>query len=270
MKKKMFFAFAMIILLSTPTTLVKAHPGRTDSNGCHTCRTNCDKWGLSTGEYHCHNGDDTTTENQTNLISDDSTQPQVQRDTTEIPKKQVEVPKINYAEEGEKDGYEFKKKYPNKELQEAEYTYENNDYKEAFDASFEKAENELKDNTIQLASEQGKQDALKAETYQLEKLPSNIIKKVYTQYYKENYNEKEQEYYNEIEIKAKNDAYAKIYNEEDNNQETYDLEKFKQHYDKSYENISHSIKRKRLNYWKQQLKKEKKTVKRARKQIIVS
>jgi len=31
-----------------------AHPGRTDAYGCHTCRTNCAKWGLSTGEYHCH------------------------------------------------------------------------------------------------------------------------------------------------------------------------------------------------------------------------
>lgn len=33
---------------------VFAHPGRTDSAGCHTCRTNCSSWGLSTGEYHCH------------------------------------------------------------------------------------------------------------------------------------------------------------------------------------------------------------------------
>ena len=31
-----------------------AHPGRTDASGCHTCRTNCASWGLSTGEYHCH------------------------------------------------------------------------------------------------------------------------------------------------------------------------------------------------------------------------
>lgn len=36
-------------------TPVLAHPGRTDAYGCHTCRTNCAKWGLSTGEYHCHN-----------------------------------------------------------------------------------------------------------------------------------------------------------------------------------------------------------------------
>lgn len=39
-----------------PILLVSAHPGRTDSSGCHTCRTNCERWGLSYGEYHCHNG----------------------------------------------------------------------------------------------------------------------------------------------------------------------------------------------------------------------
>jgi hypothetical protein len=33
---------------------VSAHPGNTDSSGCHTCRTNCLSWGLSYGEYHCH------------------------------------------------------------------------------------------------------------------------------------------------------------------------------------------------------------------------
>lgn len=32
-----------------------AHPGRTDAYGCHTCKTNCPNWGLSYGEYHCHN-----------------------------------------------------------------------------------------------------------------------------------------------------------------------------------------------------------------------
>jgi hypothetical protein len=31
-----------------------AHPGRTDSSGGHTCRTNCANWGLSNGEYHYH------------------------------------------------------------------------------------------------------------------------------------------------------------------------------------------------------------------------
>jgi hypothetical protein len=47
--------FLSIILILVPT-LASAHPGRTDSNGGHYCRTNCAKWGLKTGEYHYHNG----------------------------------------------------------------------------------------------------------------------------------------------------------------------------------------------------------------------
>ncbi|MFC1644942.1 YHYH domain-containing protein [Patescibacteria group bacterium] len=42
----MFFVFAPSVF---------AHPDRTDSSGCHTCRTNCSSWGLSSGQYHCHN-----------------------------------------------------------------------------------------------------------------------------------------------------------------------------------------------------------------------
>lgn len=38
-----------------------AHPGRTDSSGGHTCRTNCEKWGLSYGEYHNHGGGGSST-----------------------------------------------------------------------------------------------------------------------------------------------------------------------------------------------------------------
>jgi endonuclease YncB( thermonuclease family) len=36
--------------------ITEAHPGRTDASGGHTCRTNCEKWGYSTGEYHTHGG----------------------------------------------------------------------------------------------------------------------------------------------------------------------------------------------------------------------
>ncbi|WP_043890983.1 copper amine oxidase N-terminal domain-containing protein [Paenibacillus sp. Aloe-11] len=55
MKKKVLassFALALILTSATAT----AHPGRTDSNGGHYCRTNCAKWGLQDGEYHYHNG----------------------------------------------------------------------------------------------------------------------------------------------------------------------------------------------------------------------
>lgn len=43
----------MISVLIIPN-ISFAHPGRTDSAGGHTCRTNCASWGLSTGEYHYH------------------------------------------------------------------------------------------------------------------------------------------------------------------------------------------------------------------------
>ena len=45
--------FVCFVLFTGP---VMAHPGRTDSSGCHTCRTNCASWGLRNGEYHCHGG----------------------------------------------------------------------------------------------------------------------------------------------------------------------------------------------------------------------
>lgn len=32
-----------------------AHPGRTAADGCHYCRTNCDKWGEAWNVRHCHN-----------------------------------------------------------------------------------------------------------------------------------------------------------------------------------------------------------------------
>lgn len=43
----------LLVIITTPY-ISFAHPGRTDSVGCHTCRTNCSGWGLSSGEYHCH------------------------------------------------------------------------------------------------------------------------------------------------------------------------------------------------------------------------
>lgn len=51
MQKRALWFFLFLIFLCTS---VNAHPGRTDANGCHTCRTNCAKYGLRDGEYHCH------------------------------------------------------------------------------------------------------------------------------------------------------------------------------------------------------------------------
>lgn len=45
---------ALVLALLITTTSSFAHPGNTDSQGGHTCRTNCERWGLRYGEYHFH------------------------------------------------------------------------------------------------------------------------------------------------------------------------------------------------------------------------
>jgi hypothetical protein len=53
--KRLVFIISLILAIGS-IFIIKAfaHPGRTDSRGCHTCRTNCEAWGLDYGEYHCH------------------------------------------------------------------------------------------------------------------------------------------------------------------------------------------------------------------------
>jgi hypothetical protein len=52
MKSKVFLLCVLLGLVTLSTVL--AHPGNTDSSGGHTCRTNCEDWGLYYGEYHYH------------------------------------------------------------------------------------------------------------------------------------------------------------------------------------------------------------------------
>ncbi len=57
MKHKLFLMLAvMFVLMVFQAFPGLAHPGRTDSSGCHTCRTNCPSWGLAYDQYHCHGG----------------------------------------------------------------------------------------------------------------------------------------------------------------------------------------------------------------------
>ena len=58
MKYKLLICFLLssLVIVSLTPLPVYAHPGRTDSSGGHTCRTNCASWGLGQGEYHSHGG----------------------------------------------------------------------------------------------------------------------------------------------------------------------------------------------------------------------
>ena len=61
----MLSRYALLILLGTAvalygmfgvTPVTLAHPGRTASDGCHYCRTNCSSWGVAWDTRHCHGG----------------------------------------------------------------------------------------------------------------------------------------------------------------------------------------------------------------------
>lgn len=66
MKKEKIIIVMFIFVILLTNCKVYAHPGRTDANGCHTCRTNCAKWGLNQGEYHCHSGSSSSSSNTPN------------------------------------------------------------------------------------------------------------------------------------------------------------------------------------------------------------
>lgn len=53
---KIFLYFTVILVLIAPLFGL-AHPGRTASDGCHYCRTNCSSYGEEYNERHCHGGE---------------------------------------------------------------------------------------------------------------------------------------------------------------------------------------------------------------------
>lgn len=56
MKLAGFILGLIAVLVIGVNSPAYAHPGRTASDGCHYCRTNCDSWGVPYNERHCHGG----------------------------------------------------------------------------------------------------------------------------------------------------------------------------------------------------------------------
>lgn len=107
------------IILLLPS-IISAHPGRTDSNGGHVCRTNCEKWGLEYGEYHHHNGGGSKSNNSTGSSSDTS--------------KPVPTPKSEPTPKPEpKPKIDKKQGQANKHFQQANSYYNSGDYQSAID-----------------------------------------------------------------------------------------------------------------------------------------
>lgn len=72
MRKRIIVIFIFCSIFLFNPNIVLAHPGRTNSSGCHKCNTNCEKWGLNSGEYHCHSGNTYTNSRGQTFNSDGS------------------------------------------------------------------------------------------------------------------------------------------------------------------------------------------------------
>jgi hypothetical protein len=54
-RRLLIAAISALAVALVPSAAI-AHPGATDAQGGHTCRTNCEQYGLDYGEYHTHSG----------------------------------------------------------------------------------------------------------------------------------------------------------------------------------------------------------------------
>lgn len=71
--KRIFLSIVAIFFLLQASIAV-AHPGRTDSKSGHTCKTNCEKWGLKYGQYHYHTKDEELPEVKTEAKKESKTE----------------------------------------------------------------------------------------------------------------------------------------------------------------------------------------------------
>ena len=87
--KRLAMVMTLVLVLALDMT---AHPGRTDANGCHYCRTNCEQYGLQQDEYHCHNK--TSTSVMTESTIDSSSSSSVKTSSTTSTKKTTSTVKV--------------------------------------------------------------------------------------------------------------------------------------------------------------------------------
>ena len=168
-------------------TACQAHPGRTDGSGCHTCRTNCEKWGLSYGEYHCHNGGGSSSGSQATTPAYDAQDEQAriaeqQRLAEEAriaeQKRQEEEAKhqeeLRLAEEkriqeqkeydqGYQEGFDYKWKniHDDLSIEQLKEDQKSAKYQEGYEKGFAEAQkqlNEEKEKAYQLGYDQKKND----------------------------------------------------------------------------------------------------------------
>lgn len=218
----------MLLVVLVGKQYVDAHPGRTDSSGCHTCRTNCASWGLKQGEYHCHNGGSSSSGSGSSSGANKSTT------TVEPTPPKATTPSIDYATKGKTEGYSFKNTNPDAVLPSLDG--QNTEYITAYKESFNQACVELTLSSEKLAVENATRDATTTETVNISTEGMKVITNVYVEKYNDTYEQKETDMFIEIEnvanTKAKDDV-LNLKNSVDTT-DAYSLQKAKKYYKEKY------------------------------------
>lgn len=218
MKKRYYLLLICVIVLSLVFVLqeneVKAHPGRTNSSGCHYCRTNCASYGLSTGEYHCHNGGSSSGNNNVdnsyqNYLNEQRRQEELKRQQEEIRKQQEKAYNETQKQLGEKEGYNYKKENPDADY--PDFSNKNEYYIEAFKKSYRKADDELSELTKLKADENAKKDAIVLMKMN-EVVPAGLKSKLYQSEYEDKFISYEYDFKSNIKYYAEQQAKKDVYN----------------------------------------------------------
>lgn len=228
--KKMGKLVSILIVALLMITPISAHPGRTDANGGHYCRTNCAKWGLKDGEYHYHNGGGSSS-SKSETSTQEASSSTTSSDNTAITNS---TPKIDYTKQGDSEGYNFKKAHPDENKQ--DISGKDQTYIDGYNSGFERAESELTESSKKQGEIKGDEDGDTTEVYNLE-VPVGLISAVYLSSYKEAYNQRESSDFSKIKQVAKEEAIDDVLNlQEKNLDNEYSLDKQKKVYEDTYQN----------------------------------
>lgn len=223
--KRLLNVFLVLFLVGSISIdsreIVEAHPGNTDAYGCHTCWTNCAKWGLSTGEYHCHGGSSpssgSSNNNNTYNSSSYSYQQQLlaeqERQRQEELKKQQELLRQQQIQaekdDGYSKGYNYKLSNPDADKESMEGKSEN--YIAGYDEGFSKALNELRAKTLDEAKKNAKKDSEILDEPDLT-VPEGLIKDYYLSQYEYYFDTYEEDFFKDIKNDARASALIDAYN----------------------------------------------------------
>ncbi|MCM3745102.1 YHYH domain-containing protein [Sporosarcina luteola] len=152
--KKLFVKLSIVLFtLSLFENVALAHPGRTDGNGGHTCRTNCAKWGLKTGEYHYHNGGGSSSSSGT-TYSKPKPKPQPTYSQAD-----VDYGKNSGESQGYEDGYN--RRYKNASTDMGNEGYKKG-YASGYAAGYQEGLEKIKEEDIQSGATLGEKDGKSA------------------------------------------------------------------------------------------------------------